>query len=624
MREAGLRVTTRDGGVPNAAIATITDAQQQRPTPNEARPVGGVVTAWGELVEPLSALHLLLSRVRFPLDLPQTSNATETTYELVDQLGGYVISRLSQPGEPLLVAVAGPTGVGKSTLVNSLVGSAVSPSGVLRPTTRKPVLVFHPDDRDAHRGLVGADLISTESDTIPAGVSFVDAPDIDSVVEDNRAVADQLLDIADLWLFVTSAARYADAVPWDLLLEAEARGASLAVVLNRVPAQARDRVVPHFRAMLATHDLGGAELFVIEEHERALMSQDRLLPADAVEPLTAWCERLAEDGPVRDAAIRKTLHGALASVSPRVTTIAAHIDAQRVALRRLRDSLDSAYGASTARIHRSIEEGEQLRGEVLTRWQEFVAAGDLMRALNSRNRSLTDRLGTWFLGGAERRCARLERAIRTGIAHMAYTAATQAAEETVAAWRQQPGGGKLLRYLAIPENDPARFSSSLLAAVNAVVETWQQRILAEVHAQRPGADERGPSSGYNVQATAALVMIAVFAAGQLHAVSSDDAGTGKPATGQLSQRVLAAVFNDAVVRALATSARADLLRRLDALLVSERSRFARVAEHTASPLAPDTSMRLRSAARAAETIRWQLVAAEQDEASDTPDSPKED
>ena len=42
----------------------------------------------------------------------------------------------------------------------------------------------------------------------------MDAPDVDSVVEDNRDLAATLLAGADLWIFVTTAARYADAVPW--------------------------------------------------------------------------------------------------------------------------------------------------------------------------------------------------------------------------------------------------------------------------------------------------------------------------------------------------------------------------------------------------------------------------
>ena len=71
-------------------------------------------------------------------------------------------------------------------------------------------------------------------DTVPESMALLDAPDIDSVVDANRAVAAQLLDAADLWLFVTTAARYGDALPWQVLRGAVARGASIAMVLNRV------------------------------------------------------------------------------------------------------------------------------------------------------------------------------------------------------------------------------------------------------------------------------------------------------------------------------------------------------------------------------------------------------
>ena len=158
------------------------------------------------------------------------------------------------------MVVGGSTGAGKSTLVNSLVKARVSAAGVLRPTTRSPVLVCNPSDAAWFRQgdlLPGLTRTTEPSDdpralhlvtapALPAGLAFLDAPDIDSVVDANRALAAQLLAAADLWLFVTTAARYADAVPWELLRSARARGAVIAMVLDRVPAggRRRDRRAP--------------------------------------------------------------------------------------------------------------------------------------------------------------------------------------------------------------------------------------------------------------------------------------------------------------------------------------------------------------------------------------------
>src|SRR3712207_6005789 len=121
---------------------------------------------------------------------------------------------------PLLMVVGGSTGAGKSTLVNSLVGASVSPSGVLRPTTRAPVLVCHPQDlrwfeddrvlpglsRTRGRPAGPGGLQLTPAMGLPAGVALLDSPDIDSVVEANRTLSRQLLAAADAWLFVTTAA----------------------------------------------------------------------------------------------------------------------------------------------------------------------------------------------------------------------------------------------------------------------------------------------------------------------------------------------------------------------------------------------------------------------------------
>ena len=123
---------------------------------------------------------------------------------------------------------------------------------MLRPTTRSPVLVCARADVAAFSGdrvLPGLPRVTGSAggpgtvqlvvrDDLPPGLALLDAPDVDSVVESNRELAGQLLAAADLWVFVTTAARYADAVPWDLLRTAQERGTALAVVLDRVPPEA--------------------------------------------------------------------------------------------------------------------------------------------------------------------------------------------------------------------------------------------------------------------------------------------------------------------------------------------------------------------------------------------------
>src|SRR5690606_33386237 len=226
--------------------------------------------------------------------------------EMVSQLEDYVIPRLMTLEAPMLAVVGGSTGAGKSTLVNSIVGTRVTEPGVLRPTTRSPVLVHHPDDgrwfgqdrllpdleRVSRSTNDPAALQLVASDTIPQGLAILDAPDIDSVEERNRTLAAQLLAAADLWLFVTSAARYADQVPWDFLREAAERSAAVAVVLDRTADEALETVATHLARMLAARGLKDSPLFTVPE--RPLLPTG-LLPADAVVDIREWLESLAAD-----------------------------------------------------------------------------------------------------------------------------------------------------------------------------------------------------------------------------------------------------------------------------------------------------------------------------------------
>jgi len=91
-------------------------------------------------------LHGSLLNAPLPLDLPGVDALRVGREHIIEQLEDYIIPRLTEIDAPLLVVVGGSTGAGKSTLVNTLVGSRVTVPGLLRPTTRSPVLVHHPED----------------------------------------------------------------------------------------------------------------------------------------------------------------------------------------------------------------------------------------------------------------------------------------------------------------------------------------------------------------------------------------------------------------------------------------------------------------------------------------------
>ncbi len=274
------------------------------------------------LLPPLHSLRDVLRVAPLRLEVPGVAQARTVREETVAQLDDYVIPRVREVDAPLLAVVGGSTGAGKSTLVNTLVGRPVSASGVLRPTTRSAVLVHHPDDA-AWFGpdrllpdLARTDAASTDvnelqlvpAPTLPQGLALLDAPDVDSVERANRVLATQLLAAADLWLFTTSAARYADQVPWEFLKAAAERSTAVAVVLDRTAPGSVQEIRGHLGEMLQQHGLGDSLLFAVPE---AAVDANGLLPREAVAPVREWLDSVAADAAARTAIIEQTLRGAI-------------------------------------------------------------------------------------------------------------------------------------------------------------------------------------------------------------------------------------------------------------------------------------------------------------------------
>ncbi|MGW0733620.1 dynamin family protein [Streptomyces sp. NPDC002851] len=383
-----------------------------------------------QLLDALSALRDRVAAARFPLPLAGAARARANRDELLAQLDDYLVPRLRQPEAPLLAVIGGSTGAGKSTLVNSLVGRQVSEAGVLRPTTRTPVLVCNPDDhqwfaglrvlpeltrvwqpqnenadgaearqprgtrggrgphaaRDGHGGSDRTDeraLRIETAATLPRGLALLDAPDIDSLVAENRELAAELICAADVWVMVTTAGRYADAVPWHLLRTAKEYKVTLVTVLDRVPHQVVAEVSQQYGALLAKAGLGEVPRFTIPELPESA-GGGGLLPATAVAPLRAWLTHRAQDPAARLHAMSRTATGLLDSLKARMPELAGAVAAQHAASLRLTAAVEEAYAREHARVRGRLTAGGVLAGEALSRWRSYpldCSAAELLDAL---------------------------------------------------------------------------------------------------------------------------------------------------------------------------------------------------------------------------------------------------
>jgi energy-coupling factor transporter ATP-binding protein EcfA2 len=561
-----------------------------------------------DLAGALEALRQRVAGLRLELATPGADGARHAQAELVGQVDDYLLPRLRQLDAPLLAVVGGSTGAGKSTLVNTLVGAPVSRSGWLRPTTRGPVLVCNPRDLDwftsdrilpelsRTTGDGGAGSSGTlhvvAHDSVPAGLALLDAPDIDSVVAENRRLAGQLLSAADLWIFCTSAARYADAVPWDLLHTAQQRSTALAVVINRVPPEGIREISGHLASMLDENALGRATLFAVPEV--ALDGEGALLPERVVAPLRSWLAGLAADADSRADVIRTTLDGALQSLRQRVSAIAREVDDQLATAALLRDEADTAYADALLEVDDGVRSGSVLRGEVLARWQEFVGTGELTRSLEERIGRLRDRVAA-FLTGRQQPTDAVEEALESSLETLVRAAAEGAAERTVDGWRVRPAGRALLTDRT---RSLGHVSEEFRPALEKQVRAWQAGILELV--SQEGQERRSIArlATFGTNGAGLVLMLAVFAhTGGLTGTEVLVAG----GTSAASHKVLEAVFGDSAVRALAATARADLLDRVEALLGPERARFEQLVA-SSSPDA-DAAVALRAALDGFEAAR---------------------
>ena len=481
------------------------------------------------------------------------------------RLQDVVLPRLEDADAPVLVVVGGSTGSGKSTLVNSLLGRNVSRAGAVRPTTRRPVLICSPQQRDwfmsdrvlprlaKSEGSGGDSLdaitIAVEETLWPT-VGIVDAPDIDSVEDGNRRLASELLDGADLWVFVTTAARYADAVAWKHLEEAGSRGLRVAIVLNRVPVGAAEEVREDLASLARQRGLGEVMIVTVEEQPLT----DGRLPAAAIAPIGAYLESIGRDAQERAAIVRRSLSGA---VSSSLQETAHALEAARERNREFEAASEDVRQliSSYAREASSSSSDDVLRGEVSARIAEVLGSWDMTKTVSRVFSGLSSRLMGAIRGQAAPDI-QVQRDLTGGLAQRLADQYHRAWQESVRRARSLVDTSSFDEFLDV---------DAVAQRARRVAQEWTSEVTELIRAQAESSRVSGRMLAGGINVVTVSLMVAAFTmTGGLTGVEVGIAG----ASAALSQTVLEAYFGERTVRSLAEQAR-DALERLAAASLSD-------------------------------------------------------
>lgn len=271
------------------------------------------------LVDDLERLALALESLDLRTALLRHKSSDPTRDQLVRTIRSYVIPRLVDPTSPLCVVFAGPTGSGKSTLVNSVSGHEFAETGPIRPTTTGPIVLTSHLNAPRFETIGGVDCeVAVGAAPIFDSVALVDTPDIDSTSTEHRAIAEMLIDNADVVVFVTSALRYADLIPWEVLRRAVSRGAPVINVLNRYTSSSAGAYVD-FKSRLLDEGLVTDVVRVPEHH---LTEGAHSVPSLAVKDLARRLVDAARDrGRYQDEVLDRVLASTIAQTRALIESV---------------------------------------------------------------------------------------------------------------------------------------------------------------------------------------------------------------------------------------------------------------------------------------------------------------
>jgi GTP-binding protein EngB required for normal cell division len=304
-----------------------------------------------------------------------------------------ITQRISKTGNHTVVALAGATGSGKSSLFNALVGSTVALVGARRPTTSRPVAAVWGDEdaTDLLDWLLVSQRhhveVSADSDYGGPGTPWnldglvlLDLPDFDSRVDAHRAESERVLELVDVFVWVTDPQKYADArLHDDYLRTLSTHDAVTVVVLNqadRLSSEAQGQIRGDLARLAAEDGIPGVQVIATSAASGLGVDDLRLRLATAVAAQNAAQHRLLAD----ISASAGTLRGGVALTEP---TLSDTVDSELV------DALSRAAGIPTvvAAVERDYRNQAWGRtGWPFTRWVRALRPDPMKRLrLNTRD-----------------------------------------------------------------------------------------------------------------------------------------------------------------------------------------------------------------------------------------------
>ncbi|MFN3865337.1 MAG: GTPase [Demequina sp.] len=375
-----------------------------------------------EHVEPPSETTALLERVaRLRSSMEWASEAIPTgvreevhaTIERCDQ-------RLSMGVDYTVVALAGGTGSGKSSLFNAIVGREFAVPGVARPTTSHVSAAVWGERADALLDWLGVtrdrrlrrqiDHLDADDEASLSGMVLLDLPDHDSINSANRAIVDRIVPMADLLLWVVDPQKYADhALHQFYLRAASERSRPSLVVLNHVDRLSTEdawAVARDLQRLLAVDGMTQVPVMPVSARTGHGLDILRAELAGAVSARTVAAEAVRSDlvsaGRALAGALAKDADPQLPDVSELVSALAraagvdARADAAAARARGAHGELESTWRAPVHTVERERLDWIDAATEGLpVAWRQVVSeavenAEDLARRIED---SLED--ATW-------------------------------------------------------------------------------------------------------------------------------------------------------------------------------------------------------------------------------------